>query len=96
MSRIIKLVCQHYQLREDDMLQSKRGCFNEPRNVAIYLTRRLRNDTLKQIGEQFGIKKYSSVSSVIERTKSLISEDRKLKKKVENLLLQLSKSQEQT
>jgi REP element-mobilizing transposase RayT len=96
MSRIIKLVCQHYQLREDDMLRSKRGCFNEPRNVAIYLTRRLRNDTLKQIGEQFGIKKYSSVSSVIERTKSLISEDRKLKKKVKNLLLQLSKSQEQT
>jgi hypothetical protein len=52
---------------EKELLISQRGSFNEPRNMAIYLTRRLRGDGLKQIGEQFQVKKYSSVSSVIER-----------------------------
>ena len=70
--------------------------FNEPRNVAIYLTRRLRGDSLNQIAEEFGMSKYSSVSSVIERMKELVAKDRKLRKRVEKLISFLSKSQEQT
>ena len=40
-----------------DANTGRRGYFNEPRNVAIYLTRRLRGDTLKAVGEIFGINK---------------------------------------
>ena len=64
--------------------------------MAIFLTRRLRNDSLKQIGEQFKMHKYSSVSSVIERMKELIAEDRNLRERIEKLILLLNKSQEQT
>ncbi|OQX61870.1 MAG: hypothetical protein B5M56_08015 [Desulfococcus sp. 4484_241] len=35
--------------------------FNEPRDVAIYLTRKLRRDKLTQIGRDFSINRYSSV-----------------------------------
>jgi len=79
----------------DDLIKSKRGRFNESRNVAIYLTRRLRHDSLQEIGTQFQIKKYSSVSSIVERMKDRIGTDRKVKKRIEELYSTI-KSQEQT
>ena len=39
--------------------------------------------------------KYSSISSVIERTKKLIIEDRKIRRKVKKMVFLLGKSQEQ-
>ncbi len=47
------------------------------RRSRIYLTRRLRHDSLQEIGAQFQIKKYSSVSSIVERMKDRIGTDRK-------------------
>jgi hypothetical protein len=95
-AQIKKAVCERYRINTDELLVSKRGVFNEPRNVAIYLTRRLRGDSLKQIGGQFQVKKYSSVSSVIERMKKAMATDGKLGSRVESILFTLSKSQEQT
>jgi len=40
--------------------------------------------------------KYSSVSSAIERMKALVARDRKVRDRIEKLILLLSKSQEQT
>ena len=77
----------------DDLLSSKRGTFNEARNVAIYLTRRLRGDKLGEICKEFHMKRYSSASSVIERIKTQISKDKRLRKRVEKLKLILIKSQ---
>ena len=94
--RIKKTVCELYGIDEAVLFRSRRGVFNEPRNVAIYLTRRLRGDSLNQIGDQFQVNKYSSVSSVIERVKVLLTEDPRLKDTVEKLSNRLSKSQEQT
>jgi putative transposase len=96
-AQIKKAVCRHYRIvDENELLASKRGVFNEPRNVAIYLNRRLRGDSLKQIAEQFQVKKYSSVGSVIERIKAAVENDRRLRSRIENLVSALSKSQEQT
>ena len=74
---------------------SRRGISNEPRAVAIYLLRRLRGDRLDEIGKEFRMAKYSSVSSVIQRMKSEISRNRKLRKRVEQLEEELKMSQEQ-
>jgi chromosomal replication initiation ATPase DnaA len=62
----------------------------------MYLLRRVRCDSLRQIGEQFQLRKYNSVISVTERTKILISNDLKLRVRVEKLSHDLSKSQKQT
>lgn len=94
--RIKEIVCQAYNINERDLLRSKRGVVNEPRNVAIYLTRRLTGDRLNQIAEHYGIKKYSSVSSVIERMKASIVTDRRLRKRIEKLHCVMTKSQKQT
>jgi len=94
--RIKSLICQVYKINERELLQSKRGVSNEPRNVAIYLTRRLTGDKLKQLAEHYGINKYSSVSSIIERMKASIAVDKKLRNLIENLHSVLTKSQGQT
>ncbi len=88
-------MCDYWDVGVDDLIKSKRGQFNESRNFAIYLTRRLRHDSLQEIGTQFQIKKYSSVSSIVERMKDRIGTDKKVKKRI-NELCALIKSQEQT
>ena len=93
---IIRTVCKYYHVPEEDLLKTRRGLFNEPRNAAIFLLRKLRRDTLRQIGEEFQIKKYSSVSSAIERMKVRISKDRKMTKRLKELSQKFDKSQEQT
>lgn len=95
-AQIKTAVCKYYRISNDELLISRRGVFNEPRNVAIYLSRRLSGDSLNQIGEEFRIKKYSSVSSVIERLKTAMEKDHELRRRVEGIGSILSKSQEQT
>jgi chromosomal replication initiation ATPase DnaA len=70
--------------------------FNEPRNVAIYLMRHLRCDSLKEIGKAFEIEKYSTVSSIVERVKKEIRKNSNFKKRIEKLIAKLGKSQRQT
>ena len=93
---IIKAVCKFYDVRRDELYRSRRGQFNEPRNVAVFLTRKLRRDSLKDIGRQFHMEKYSSVSSIIERMKRQMQVDGNLKKRVDRVADWASKSQEQT
>ena len=93
---IINAVCKFYTIGRDELYRSIRGQFNEPRNVAIYLTRKLRHDSLKEIGSWFQMEKYSSVSSIIERMKKQILTDKNLKKRVAAVANRVSKSQEQT
>jgi hypothetical protein len=76
------------------LYRSRRGVSKEPRNMAIYLLRNLRGDNLEEIGLEFNINRFSSVSSVVERMRVKISENRKLRKRVEELKLSTHMSQE--
>ena len=82
-SRILEEVCKAYDTRPSEILKMRRGKMNEARNVAIYLTRKLRRDTLKEIGSQFDIVNDSTVSSVMERMRRRFAEDRSFSRKVE-------------
>ncbi len=93
---ILSTVCSFYNVEHDELLFTKRGWFNEPRNAAIYLMRRLRRDSLSEIGKVFQVEKYSTISSSIERLKIRMRNDPKQKKRIENLKNLLYKSQEQT
>jgi len=91
-NKIVEEVCKYYKVTRDDILVSKRGHFNEPRNVAIYLTRCIRNDTLKGVGRAFGIDKNSSVGSVVARVKREMEKDKNISKRVKSLKDILGKS----
>ncbi len=92
--KIIGEVCNFYHVNTNDLLISRRGHFNEPRNVAIYLIRHLRGDKLKDVGDFFGIFKNSTISSVDRRVKGEMSKNKRLNKTVEKLKLTLTKGQE--
>ena len=93
--KIKKAACNAYGIEESSLLSSRRDVLNEPRNVAIFLIRQLRAEKLEEIGRQFGITKYSSVSSAIEKLKREISAERKLRVRVKNIEKILYNSQEQ-
>ena len=79
---IKKAVCLNYGIEKSHLLQSERGVSNEPRNVAIYLTRVLRRDGLIIIGSSFGMQGYSSASSAVERVRKRLKVDKELRQRI--------------
>ena len=51
---------------------------------------------MKHVGEQFGIQKYSTVSSIVERVKNEMKANKGLKTRTQNLAEKITKSQRQT
>jgi REP element-mobilizing transposase RayT len=78
-------VSKEYRVDKGELMKSRRGIFNEPRGVAIYLTRQLRKDSLELIGKEFSMAGYSSVSSAIVRMKQQMSKDKKLPHRIEKI-----------
>ena len=77
-----EVICHYYNINENQLYVTKRAVFNEARAMGLFLTRRLRDETLKIIGEHFQIENYSTVSSVIDRFKHRLQSDRQLLKRV--------------
>jgi len=96
LEKIKEEVCRSYGVKEEELFVSRRGISNEPRNIAIFLQRNLRGSKLEEIGQEFNISNYSSVSTIIERTKLRAIKDRKFKKRIEQIKRDLKVSQEQT
>ena len=96
LSLIKTVVCAYYKIQEPSIQRSHRGVSNEPRDVAIYLTRLLRKEGLREIGMEFGLNNYSSVSSAVNRVKSTMADNKKYKTKVSEIKRTISKSQTKT
>ena len=90
---IISAVCEHYGVSFNELLITRRGIFNEPRNIAVYLLRQIRGENLNNIGEQFNIKAYSTVSSILRRVSRLNKYDRKIKKRIGKIQDSINKGQ---
>lgn len=82
-NRISAGVCRLYKVNRRDLYVARRGYFNKPRDVAIYLVRYLRRDSLKGVGKAFKIKEE-------------IRRDHIFKKRVVQLIAKEGKSQRQT
>ena len=93
---IIALVRDHFKIKKEQIIISKRGTENLPRDIAIYLVRHHSRDTLAGVGRHFAISNYSTVSSAVERVKLRLKKDRTLQKHLEKIGRKLSKSQRQT
>ena len=89
-------VSKVYRIKENALEQCQRGRVNEPRNVAIYLCRRLSGLRLSEIGRAFGLEKYSLVSSVVLRTEGMLFQSKSLQKRVKTIRHEIEKSQAKT
>ena len=96
LSQIKAMVCDYYRIHESILHRTQRGVRNEPRDVAIYLARMLRQEELQSIGKNFGLSNYSSVSTVVDRVKSQIDKDRKFRSQVEEIKHSIQISQPKT
>ncbi len=79
---IISSVCDYYGVSANELLITRRGIFNEPRNIAVYLLRQIRGESLYSVGERFNIKAYSTVSSILRRVSKLKKYDGKISKRI--------------
>jgi putative transposase len=82
-SIIEKAVSSAYQVEVEELLKSRRGNYNEARNVAIYLMRKYTGASLSDIGCRFEMSSYSSVSSVLQRMQQALRRNISLRQRVE-------------
>ena len=79
-------MCEYYGVSFNELLITRRGIFNEPRNIAIYLLRQIQCENLNNICELFHIKKvYSNESSILRRVSRLKEYDGKIKKRIDKI-----------
>ena len=94
--QIKSAVCQCYGITNDQLERSVRGISNEPRNVAIYLSRVLRQEGLISISAAFGMQGYSSASSAVARIKKKLPNDKLLRKRISEIEKIVVKEKNQT
>jgi len=96
-NRILKTVSRYYQVSLSEIMKSKRGSSNTPRDVAIYLVRYISRLSLQKIGDIFDYSSYSGVSSSIERVNKRLAVEQILEKDITKLMNELGpKGQKKT
>jgi len=89
-NRIQRIVAEHFQISVDDMKSKKRSAnLAFPRQVAMYLCRKLTDESFPKIGIEFGGKDHSTVMHSVEKiekemqtNKELVNIIEKLKKEI--------------
>jgi chromosomal replication initiator protein len=83
---IQRIVCEHYGLRLSDLLSKKRTRnIAFPRQIAMYLARKLTGSSFPMIGERFGGRDHSTVIHANSSIERRIKDDQRLRYSVEEL-----------
>jgi chromosomal replication initiator protein len=87
MERIARTVASHYKLTVDE-LKSKNNsrAIAVPRQVAMYLCKRLTKHSYPEIGREFGGKHHTTVMHSFEKIEALVNENRDFHKMVSELI----------
>ncbi len=87
---IQRSVCEHYGIRHAEMTSARRAReVARPRQVAMYLAKRLTPRSLPEIGRRFGGRDHTTVIHAIKRIKQLRVDDSELDSDVRSLLRKL-------
>ncbi len=93
---IRKIVSEYYKIAPGNLYREKRRSYNEPRDIAIYMSRYLRNDSLMQISNDYLLGNESSVSSILNSINELIKSDPLIENKVAELKRLITKREVKT
>jgi chromosomal replication initiator protein len=90
--QIQRAVGAHYKLRVDD-LKSKNNSrqIAVPRQVAMYLCKRLTKHSFPEIGREFGGKHHTTVIHSVEKIEALVSKDQNFHRVVSDIMDNLCK-----
>ncbi|MDD6224051.1 MAG: chromosomal replication initiator protein DnaA [bacterium] len=87
-NRIQRIVAEHFQISVDDMKSKKRSAnLAFPRQVAMYLCRKLTEESFPKIGIEFGGKDHSTVMHSVEK----IEKEMKTNQELANIIEKLKK-----
>ena len=86
--RIIDEVARTYGMTPEDITKqkSKKANVSNARHIAIYITRELTNLTVKEIGNLFGGRHYTTVLYSITKVGEQLEKDRKSKELVDDMI----------
>ena len=76
MDRIARTVASHYKLSVEEMKSKNNSrAVAVPRQVAMYLCKRLTKHSFPEIGREFGGKHHTTVMHSVEKIEALVKED---------------------
>lgn len=85
-ARIQRIVAQHFRIPVEEMVSERRSRkVARPRQVAMYLAKRLTPKSLPDIGRRFGGRDHTTVMHAIHKVEALMSEDHNFKDDVRTL-----------
>ncbi len=84
---IQRVVGKHYNVSRSDLLSARRArSIVRPRQIGMFLSKRLTTRSLPEIGRRFGGRDHSTVLHAIRKVQELIGKDEKLAREVELLI----------
>jgi chromosomal replication initiator protein len=87
MERIARTVAEHYNLTTEEMKSKNNSrSIAVPRQVAMYLCKRLTRHSFPEIGREFGGKHHTTVMHSVEKIGALVDEDRNFHREVQGLI----------
>ncbi|MCP3735282.1 chromosomal replication initiator protein DnaA [Sphingomonas sp. RP10(2022)] len=87
---IQKLVSQHFELKPLDLVSARRSrAVARPRQIAMYLAKRLTTRSLPEIGRKFGGRDHSTVIHAVRKIEELRDQDRDIDTAVRTLMREL-------
>lgn len=87
---IQKLVSTHFDLKPIDLVSARRArAVARPRQIAMYLSKRLTTRSLPEIGRKFGGRDHSTVIHAVRRIEELRDSDREVDGAVRTLMREL-------
>ncbi len=84
---IQKSVASHFQLKTSDLKSAKRlKTLVQPRQIAMYISRKLTSSSYPEIGAKFGGKDHSTIIHAIKKIEKQMADDLQLRATVEKLI----------
>lgn len=88
---IISVVAEHFGITVDDILSKRRNSeFVQPRQVCMYLCRKLTEEPLQSIGKALGKKDHTTVIHGIEKISEEIQYNEELKNRIEIIVKKIN------
>ncbi len=87
---INKCVCQYFKISASELNSKSRARkYSEPRQIAMYLSKKYTKKTLQEIAQAFGGKDHSTVIHAIQKIEGAINANSSLKKHVDDIQILL-------
>jgi len=87
---IQKRVCAHFDVRQNDMVSARRArAIARPRQIAMYLAKRLTPRSLPEIGRKFGGRDHTTVIYAVRQIEKLRESDADIDRDVRTLIREL-------